>query len=328
MYYHVRIDYFDKHLKVNQTLFGYDYAIDTDIRNNITEPFVREKDFYFKGVKLQAVSIRQLQVFKSENSINQCCDYVNRLNPSNFIDYSEEDLLPYENLVIDITNEIIKSTQNYIEEWDNRENKHSTPINKAKKIFICHAGANSNAANKLVTFLKLMGVPSDSIFCSSTLGNDFEVSENFVKGLHDLFEKNQLYVIILHSQEFYSRPICLNEMGAAWATNCPVFSIILRGCDQNIMKGVVRPDEIAIMVDKQKHAIKHLNDLKKQISNFLGIAFTVDEDQWDNNRFELLADLESLSSEEEEPQRNEHSRFTPGYGKPVPIAPNMNPHMK
>jgi len=51
MFYHIRIDYYDKKLKKrNQTLFDYDYPDEDTVINNVTSGYVAEATFIFNGL--------------------------------------------------------------------------------------------------------------------------------------------------------------------------------------------------------------------------------------------------------------------------------------
>ena len=47
MFYHIRIDYYDKKLKVNQTLYEYDYSTEDEVMENIVVPYIEEKRIVF-----------------------------------------------------------------------------------------------------------------------------------------------------------------------------------------------------------------------------------------------------------------------------------------
>lgn len=69
MFYHIRIDYYDKKLKVNQTLYEYDYSKEDDVLEKIVIPYLEEKRIVFSGTFLDADDRRQLSVYETERNI-------------------------------------------------------------------------------------------------------------------------------------------------------------------------------------------------------------------------------------------------------------------
>ena len=140
---------------------------------------------------------------------------------------------------------------------------------KTPMVFISHSSKDKAYVNLIVKLLKDMGFDHNDVFCSSIPGYDIAVNEDIFDTLRNLFEKHELYVIFVHSSNFYGSPVCLNEMGAAWVLRKKSCSLLLPGFDYVDMKGVVGSGKIAIKLDADKTLVKkHLNELYKDLTSF------------------------------------------------------------
>ncbi len=126
----------------------------------------------------------------------------------------------------------------------------TTHENKPCEVFISHAEKDKKVARKLVDLLEFIGIKGkEKLFCSSAPGYEIPLDKNIFDYLREQFEKHELYVIFLLSQNYYDRVITLNEMGAAWVTKTKYSSILIKGLDYQEMKGVITPDRISIKVE-------------------------------------------------------------------------------
>jgi len=95
-------------------------------------------------------------------------------------------------------------------------------------IFISHRTTDKEFAEIFVNFLISIGVPFNSIFCSSLPGND--VKEQISKEVNSAIKKSVCNIVLL-SKEYYESAYCLNECGIIWylnSMNIPVIPIGLR----------------------------------------------------------------------------------------------------
>lgn len=290
MYYHVRIDYYDKLLKVNQTLFQFDYKHDSDVINEVTEPFIREHEFYFKGVKLQASNIRQLQVFSSESLIEDCLEIVNSQIPRNVImAYGKEEILPYKNLVNEVTNDIIKTTQNYVHDMEQKEKDQDMSVKQKKPMaFISHNHDDIDLVHDLCDLLQDIGLDKTNLFCSSIPGLWIGLSKDIFESLRSLFQDYNLFVIFVQTPNYYKSPISLNEMGAAWVLQTEFCSILSKDMQYDDLKGVFDKTKTAIKVDEPV-AKDRLDELKNNVLTFLEMPAIEDTDaSWIRHRDNFL----------------------------------------
>ena len=85
--------------------------------------------------------------------------------------------------------------------------------NSRTEIFISHRKTDAAVAEMIKDFLVVLGIPNDSVFCSSLAGNDVKqcISPEVKAHL-----KNAKIIILILSNDFYKSAYCLNEAGVAW----------------------------------------------------------------------------------------------------------------
>lgn len=115
----------------------------------------------------------------------------------------------------------LKTVRKNIDQYFPVENAQShtgvTIMQKQPKIFISHSSKDKNYTDMLVDLLEDMGLRENQIFCSSVPGCDIPLGKNIFDDILSQFHYNELHVIFVLSENFYNSPVCLNEMGAAWA---------------------------------------------------------------------------------------------------------------
>lgn len=102
--------------------------------------------------------------------------------------------------------------------------------NGIKKIFLSHRSTNKKYADALERFIVGLGVKNDQLIYTSHPLHKIPLG----KKIYDYLRENindQIFMIILWSNEYLDSPACLSEMGAAWVTQtdyigiyCPEFS--------------------------------------------------------------------------------------------------------
>lgn len=95
-----------------------------------------------------------------------------------------------------------------------------------EKIFISHASADRKLADLLRDTLVLGGIPSNRIFYSSSRATGIPSGSDVRAHLRTELQQAGL-VIELVSSTFLTRPMCLLELGAAWALDKPTYPIVV-----------------------------------------------------------------------------------------------------
>jgi hypothetical protein len=94
------------------------------------------------------------------------------------------------------------------------------------QIFLSHAFADKALADSLRDTLLLGGVPEPRIFYSSDRSSGIPSGQDVGSYLRSSLRGAAL-VIELISETFLTRPMCLMELGGAWAMNTPTYPIVV-----------------------------------------------------------------------------------------------------
>ena len=165
--------------------------------------------------------------------------------------------------------------------------------NKPYKVFISHSGEDKSFVNELVKLLEFLGVDSpNKLLCSSIKGYQIPTSEDFAEYIMKQFYEYNLFVIIVHSRNYYSSTYSLNEMGAAWVLKTDFFSFLVKGFEFRDMDGVINNRTISVKVD-QDDADARLDELKdKLVPLFKQTGFN--STRWETLRDEFLTKVNNL----------------------------------
>ena len=167
--------------------------------------------------------------------------------------------------------------------------------NKPFKVFISHSGEDIAFVNELVALLEFLGADSpEKLLCSSIKGYQIPASEDFAEYILKQFYDYNLFVIIVHSHNYYSSPYSLNEMGAAWILKTDFYSFLVKGFDYTDMEGVINQRSISVKVDAND-ADARLNELKNKLVPLFKPQ-GVNENRWETLRDDFLKKVNNLQS--------------------------------
>lgn len=166
---------------------------------------------------------------------------------------------------------------------------------KAPKIFISHSTKDIAIVEKLVTMLEQIGVKQSQLFCSSITGYGIP------QGIGDLYNyirnemsNNNLFVIMMLSDNYYSSPVCLNEMGAAWVKQSAYQSILLPGFCYSEIRGAVNPRDISFSLADQENRNIALNEFKDRIIAHLNLA-AINHSLWERFRDKFTEEVDQIA---------------------------------
>ena len=157
---------------------------------------------------------------------------------------------------------------------------------KDPKLFISHSSNDKVLVEGLVTLLEFLGFKENNMFCSSVEGYGIPLGNNIFDYLRSQFEEHQLFVLFIHSPNYYKSSVSLNEMGAAWALKQKYFSVLTKDMKFEDMKGVVSSQEIAIKVNTADAKLR-MNELKNALQLFFSLS-QVNESRWETVRDRFL----------------------------------------
>lgn len=290
MYYHIRIDYFDKKLNANQTLYEYDYQTKEDVLNNIVVPHVTEKRIIFDGVILESEDRRQLRVYETDNDIKSMVDYANRNVSSGIIFvYHNQDLIKSSRYAKEITKELTQRALARVEELKATDTSNKvSPEEKRPLLFISHSSTDETIVTGLVELLRTLGFNNRNLFCSSVPGYDIPEGEDIYDFLQTKLCGHRLFVVYVLSESYYQSAACLNEMGAAWVLKAKYSTILLPGFNIPDIKGAVNPRAMAIVLEDIKRVRGKLNQFKDRLIDFFSLPDVEDDTIWENDRKKFI----------------------------------------
>lgn len=175
------------------------------------------------------------------------------------------------------------------------KNEEQTAEQKEPKVFISHASADKEYVGKIVDLLADMGLTEKEVFCTSYPGYDIRIGNDIFETLRQQFLEFDLYVIFVHSKNYYLRPVCLNEMGAAWALKADYLSILLPDFEFANMTGVVNNRDIAIKLGGDEREVK---DKLNQLYDILVEKFSLTRKAmilWETKRDEFIQSIKAIS---------------------------------
>ncbi len=138
--------------------------------------------------------------------------------------------MPY---IVIINNSGRRYSEQFVE-YELQTGPYSEKQNIRNMIFISHSSTDKDIAILLRDFFCNTGIPRDSIFCSSIVGND--VNEKIPDEVKNALKKSAVNIAIL-SHNYYQSPYCLNEAGILWYEDTPVIPIALPEINPHNMLG-------------------------------------------------------------------------------------------
>lgn len=155
-FYHIKIDYFDSKLKVNQTIYSYDIK-DREFVEKKVRAYLGKKQFIIEGTIIDSSDVRGFKVYNSEYDINKCIVIGDEKLRFATLWYTKVSIFEREDLLKDITREIFEKESSELEKAESTSEKSaSSSLNSSKKIFIVH-GHNSAIRTEVELMVKNLG---------------------------------------------------------------------------------------------------------------------------------------------------------------------------
>lgn len=166
---------------------------------------------------------------------------------------------------------------------------------KLKPLFISHAKANKELANKLVDLFETgIGILDNDIFCSSLEGLGVPSGTNFVEFIRQQIKEPKV-VILLLTTEYFNSHFCLCELGASWALAHKIIPLLVEPLEYKDVKAVLTGIQVLKINDKND-----LNTMQEELTNALGIEGKPFA-RWEVKRDKFLEEIEDYISSIEPP---------------------------
>lgn len=167
-------------------------------------------------------------------------------------------------------------------------------MNKTPKVFISHSSKDKQHVELIVQLLREMGLKQNMVFCSSVPGYDIGLSQDIFQTLLNMFNEHELFMIFVHSNNYYASAVSLNEMGAAWALKSKFCSFLLPEFEFANMKGVVNSSTISVKLDTERREVQNrLNQLYDEIAESFGVERNTTI-VWENARDEFIDRINAI----------------------------------
>lgn len=167
--------------------------------------------------------------------------------------------------------------------------KEEKEVERSRKIFISHATKDKDYVGEIIKLLESLGFREDEIICSSIPPYCIPLDNKVYEWLVNEFQHSDLHVIYALSKTYYSRPACLNEMGAAWAMKQKWTAILLPGFDFIDIDGCIDSTQVSIKLDAQDRDTLRfrLGELKDNLIAEFGLR-KISDYLWEKKRNEFL----------------------------------------
>jgi hypothetical protein len=137
-----------------------------------------------------------------------------------------------------------------------------------KKIFISHSTKDIEYVKSFVENILRLGldIPSERIFCSSMEGHGINSGQYIPDRLKEEINKSSIALLFI-SKNYKQSEICLNEVGAAWATLSKetIIPMLLPEIDFNEI-GFLNLNRIGLKVYEREGILKLIQDCKEELN--------------------------------------------------------------
>lgn len=165
------------------------------------------------------------------------------------------------------------------------------------KIFISHSSKDIDYVKSFVENILLLGldIPSERIFCSSMEGHGVKSGQYIPDRLKEEINKSTLALLFI-SKNYKSSEICLNEVGAAWATldKEAVIPILLPNIDFSEI-GFLDLSRLGLKIYEREGILKLIQDCKGQLNPSFNL------EKLHKKIEDYLSDISKLNNEETAP---------------------------
>jgi hypothetical protein len=156
-----------------------------------------------------------------------------------------------------------------------------------KRVFISHSTNDREYVEHIIDLLEGIGVPSESIFCTSVEGYGIPLGDNSLERIRSELNEETVVLFIL-SNNFYNSTACLCEMGAVWVKTIFHIPILIPPFNFSCIKGLLPFSQGMEINHKGK-----LNSLNTKIREILNIR-DFDSNRWERKRDRFICDINNL----------------------------------
>ncbi|OFY86572.1 MAG: hypothetical protein A3F72_08835 [Bacteroidetes bacterium RIFCSPLOWO2_12_FULL_35_15] len=163
-------------------------------------------------------------------------------------------------------------------------NLHIKTKSDMKKIFISHSSKDSDKVNLLRDLIEGMGIKDSQIFYSSHPAHGVGLGENIFERLKRELTSD-VFVLFILTDNFYSSPVCLCEMGATWIMTKEQVPILIPPFDFSKVQGVF-PNALGFYINDKSG----LNNLKIKLEQEFNLD-PINPNRWEDKRDKFLMEI-------------------------------------
>lgn len=131
------------------------------------------------------------------------------------------------------------------------------------------------------------GFPRQQLLYTSDPALGIPLGEEIPDYLHQKLSKDS-YVIFMISNNWYTSPICENEMGAVWHENLEHCNVFLPDFSYYDLKNVASPSEMALSYHDSAPVLRDkLGQLRRQLEKLFNVQLS--DTVWEYSRDQFLA---------------------------------------
>lgn len=222
-----------------------------------------------------------------------------------YFDFKDSDLIKFEDVDNSVNGFSLRDNYNKIQSAyfvllnrlriGHEVTMESKNVIRKPLLFISHSSDDDKFVKPLVRLLQTLGFNKSNLFCSSVEGFGIDVGDDIYDTLRSKFHEYDIYVVFVLSDNYYSSPACLNEMGAAWILQVDYFTILTNGFSIPEIKGAINPKKMAIVASDDEHIRSMLNSFKTKLLGIFNLPNINEDIVWENNRNDFISTIKRLS---------------------------------
>lgn len=161
-------------------------------------------------------------------------------------------------------------------------------------LFLSHSSKDVKIVEKFVNFMYKIGLTEKDMICTSVSSTKIPVCEDIYEYLRSILSNEEIFAIFFLSDNYYSSPVCLNEMGALWLKKAESLNILLPGFDYDDIRGVASKNKIGIKLGICDNLTKaSFNDFKAILEDKFDVDISYN--RWEEARDKFLNELKESS---------------------------------
>lgn len=162
-------------------------------------------------------------------------------------------------------------------------------------IFISHSTNDKDYVKNILDIIKVTGIEEKGvkIICTSVPGYGVPEDKHIYKFLREKIHSN-VWVLYILSENYYSSPVCLNEMGATWVLNKRYSTFLTPNFNFEDMRGAIDISKNAFKIDDKSR----INDFKNMLLSSFESVERVNDNIWESVRDESLEKIMEVAKNE------------------------------